>query len=469
MAEPAPEIIETAHEMVKAASRKSVQPIALLIFPPIYEFALYDLYIKPYALLRIGHWLVNCGYRVELLNCLDYQDPMTLSQMGAPKRRADGTGKFFRTRFPKPTALQNVPRPFFRYGIAQSCIEARLKKSEPDLILISSGLTYWYLGVQEVVTLCKHLRPHVPVVVGGTYATLCPEHCRQVIAPDYVIKGEAFPELLPVLEKLGLPRPGEPLTEDFLFCPEVLREAAVVRLNNGCPFRCAYSASHQLSGNFKTGDPERLFRQVYELATRLSIRHFSFLDDALLYHKEKSLIPFLKQIIASRLQINFYTPNALHLNQLDEELALLMKQAGFRNMHVGFESANPLFHQTTDQKLEVTKLRQGINALKKAGFTGREIKIYLLAGLPGQNWQEVEESIRYAAACQVKVYLSEFSPVPGTPLWEESVRLSAYPLAAEPLTHNNSIFPMEWSGFPLAQLSRLKRLTHELAALEQIN
>jgi radical SAM superfamily enzyme YgiQ (UPF0313 family) len=449
--------------MHNAQARSQKKPLALLIFPPVYEFALYDLYIKPYALLRIGKWLVESGFDVKVLNCLDYQEPRTLELLGAVKRQPDGTGKFFRSRAPKPAVLQNVPRHFFRYGILKEVIEKELQLAKPEIILISSGLTYWYWGVQEVVEACRKLLPRVPVVVGGPYATLCEEHCRQVLGPDYVVKGEALPGLIPVLQKLSLPYGKETLTEEFLVLPEILREAAVVRLNSGCPYRCDYCASHQLIGPYKQGCPERLFKQVEVLVTRYGIRQISFLDDALLFRKEKALIPFLNAIIESGLPVNFYTPNAMHLDLLDEELARLMKRAGFRTIFIGFESANPAFHETLDQKLDIGNLKQGVKYLKKAGFRDRDITVYILGGLPGQGYQEVEDSIRYAATFEINMVLAEFSPVPGTPLWNRSVEQSSYPLTTEPLTQNNSIFPLEWSGFPLEQLIRLKRLTKELA------
>jgi hypothetical protein len=61
------------------------------------------------------------------------------------------------------------------------------------------------------------------------------------------------------------------------------------------------------------------------------------------------------------------------------------------------------------------------------------------------------------------VRLAEYSPVPGTALWAESCRLSPFPLAEEPLTHNNSILPLRWAGLTLERLQALKDLARDLA------
>ena len=73
--------------------RKKDIPLALLIFPPIYDFALYDLFIKPYALLRIGKWLKKSGYKIKLVNYLRINDTAAVKKLGAPKRKKNGTGK----------------------------------------------------------------------------------------------------------------------------------------------------------------------------------------------------------------------------------------------------------------------------------------------------------------------------------------------------------------------------------------
>ena len=50
------------------------RPLVILIQPPVYDFAFYDLFIKPLALLRLGAWFQADGYRVEIINYLDYRE-----------------------------------------------------------------------------------------------------------------------------------------------------------------------------------------------------------------------------------------------------------------------------------------------------------------------------------------------------------------------------------------------------------
>lgn len=439
-----------------------MKPTVLFIFPPIYDFALYDLYLKPYALLKLGRWFAEGGYRVKFLNCLDYRDPLSRQQLGKPRRKADGTGKFFRQPVVKPAVLESVPRYYARYGILEAVIRMKIREARPDLILISSGMTYWYPGLREAARLAKEIWPQVPLVVGGIYATLCPEHCRRHIPADYVLSGPAFPRLPGILAELSLPAISNPPATSLLPLPEVLGDAAVLRINQGCPYRCRYCSSYALSGGFYAGDPKLAFREVESIYLKLGTKIFAFYDDALLVAKEEVMVPFLERIIAAGYPLAFYLPNAIHLDFMDESLAALMFRAGFRELRIGFESSRSEFHTYMDNKLDLNTFGAKIGLLKKAGFPSRAISLYILAGLPGQEKEEVAESIRYAATFGVNVCLAEYSPIPGSPLWEQSVAASSLPLAAEPLTHNNSILPLAWKGFTLTDLRQLKELALQL-------
>ena len=190
----------------------------------------------------------------------------------------------------------------------------------------------------------------------------------------------------------------------------------------------------------------------------LGTRNFAFYDDALLADKERGIVPFLKGVISSGLTLNFYLPNGVHLRFLDYKVARLMKLAGFREIRMGFESSDLAFHQESGNKLEIPMLAEGIKILTSAGFRSEEINVYILVGLPGQYREEVEESIAFATALGLRVRLASYSPVPGTTLWEKSIRLSPLPLTEDPLTHNNTLLPLQWSGLNLDDLRELKDL-----------
>jgi len=437
-------------------------PLALLLAPPVYDFALYDLFLKPFALCRLGAWLESCGFRVRLVNGLDYRDLQSSRQLGRPHREARGTGKLFRQVVPKPACLSWVRRHYARYGMLASSLDRELARGEPQLVLVSSGLTYWYPGVAEAIERARRLYPHAPVILGGIYATLCPAHARRVMEADFVVQGEAWPTLKDILARLGLPHGAPWLPEAFKPLPEALWECGVLRLNTGCPLRCRYCASPVLCPRFRRGEPGAAFAILEEMYRSLGTRTFAFYDDALLAEPQAVLVPFLERVLASGLQVSFYAPNGVHVAWLEPPLASLMYRAGFRELSLGVESSQQEFHRTLDRKLDPSRLPQALEALFSAGFDPRQITGYILAGLPGQRREEVEESLLRTAELGIRVQVAEYSPVPGTALWAEAVRRSRLPLEEEPLTHNNTLLPMQWAGLELEDLQRLKELARKL-------
>jgi radical SAM superfamily enzyme YgiQ (UPF0313 family) len=195
----------------------------------------------------------------------------------------------------------------------------------------------------------------------------------------------------------------------------------------------------------------------------LGTRNFAFYDDALLEDGERALFPLLDLIIAMNLPLSFFMPNAIHLARIDGSCAALLKRAGFREVRIGLESSSAEFHLQSGGKLRVEMLGQAVEELRNAGFTALQISVYLLAGLPGQSAEAVEQSIRYAASFGVRVQLAAYSPVPHTALWGRSVQTSFYPLEEEPLTHNNTIVPLQWDRFRPTDLQRLRRLAREVS------
>ena len=440
------------------------KPSALLIAPPVYDFALFDLFLKPYALLKIGAFLIENGYDVNLINCLDYKDEETLKSFSKPRRKENGTGKFFRQRAETPEILSGYGKYLFRYGITGESIDYKLRTLErrPDIVLVSSGMTYWYPGVREAVERVRQVWPDVKVAVGGIYATLMPEHCSSAVAPDFVIKGDAQGEngLNAVLGTLGLPLCSRPWSDNMMLHP-VLEDAAVIRINRGCPYSCHYCASACIS-SFEPGRAEKAFDDLMRIHRQYGTRNFAFYDDALLINKEKIFIPFLEMVEKSGIGFNFYLPNALHLDRLDFETAELMYRCGFREIRIGFESSDAVFHEKNDNKLNLGTFGEKVDMLFRSGFTKENLGIYVLAGLPGQYAEEVERSIRYLAEFGLRGNIAEFSTVPGTEVWAECVKKSIFPLESEPVCHNNSIFPMQWEGFTMEDMARLKRLSKTL-------
>lgn len=440
----------------------------LLINPWIHDFAAFDYWIKPLGLLYIGSLLRKNGYHVEFIDCLDPWNPQMREALSprSPRRFADGQGKYFRETIAKPAALTTIPKNYHRYGLAPHIFrEMLMNVPSPQLIMVTSMMTYWYPGVVEAINIVKEMMPGLPVALGGNYATLCPHHASRSGA-DFVISGNGEEAIAALLKKVfahDLPFKSDPGNLDSLPYPayDLINhpDQLPIMTSRGCPFTCTYCASGILNPSFLRRDPDKVFAELQFWQQSLTIHNFSLYDDAFLVEPQQMAIPLLKEIIKHRLPGKFHCPNGLHLREVNDEIAGLLFKAGFKTMRFGFETADGNRQRKTGGKVTNNDLQQAVQCLTKAGYRGEEIGIYLLCGMPGQAAAEVRESILFVKSCGARPILAEYSPIPGTALWDAAVQVSPFDIEAEPLYHNNTLLPCQGNDFTYEMYRSLKLLT----------
>ncbi len=189
----------------------------------------------------------------------------------------------------------------------------------------------------------------------------------------------------------------------------------------------------------------------------MGVRDFAFYDDALLVNADTHLKVILREIIKSGINVRFHCPNGIHSRFMDDELAGLMKQAGFTTLRLSLETVNAARQAATGGKVTSDIIKSAINNLKDKGFSKEQIGVYLMYGLPGQKLQEVREGVDFLKGLGVRIHLTEFSPIPGTQCWEELKGAGIITDELDPLLTNNSVFTYLYAGYDLAELQRLKQ------------
>ena len=443
---------------------KTDRPHILLVNPWIHDFAAYDVWAQPLGLLQLGAGLRRHGCRISYIDCLDRFHPRA---PGADPGRRNGRGPYMKTPLPAPPGLETLPRRFSRYGIPTDWFERDLRAlSPPDLIMVTSVMTYWYPGVAETVRALKQVFPTTPLVLGGIYATLCRAHAETHIGADTVVSGPVDRGLLAILEAhIGFqtqpafdfedlddwPYPAFDLQHQIAYIP--------VLTSLGCPFRCDYCAAHRLQPRRRRRDPLAVVAELEYWHRRYGVRDFVFYDDALLVDADTHALPLLEALVRRTAGLRFHTPNALHIREISPQIAVLMRRSGFATVRLGLETAAPDDGTRLDRKLARHDFESAARNLLAAGFSAHEVGAYLLAGLPDQSLNALEDAILSVKAMGIRPILAYYTPIPHTALWERAVAVSRYDLEADPIYTNNAIFPCQREAFSWEALARLKRLT----------
>jgi radical SAM superfamily enzyme YgiQ (UPF0313 family) len=417
----------------------------ILINPWIYDFAAYDLWSQPLGLLYLASFLRYNGFNISYLDCLRAAESNAETKPGKY-----GIGKYQREVVSKPEILKDIPRKYARYGITEQEFLRRLAAvPQPDAILITSIMTYWYPGPQHVVELAKRMYPDVPIILGGIYATLLPQHARTVIQPDYIIQGPGEWQVLKILaDILDLDLATEPSFKNLDDYPYPaldliphLRYQCIITAR-GCPFDCSFCAQKQISMQFKQRKPDQVLKEMTSHYNKFKKRDFAFYDDALFVRKEKHIKVILNKIIESRFPFRLHTPNGLFAKEIDEELAVLMYKSNFKTIRLSFETVNENRQKDMFDKISNQGMKEAVRNLVFAGYRAKEIEAYIIMGLPEQTLEEIIESIIFINNLGVKVKLASFSPIPGTLDFKRAVQSGKISKDIDPLLTNNTIFPL---------------------------
>jgi len=446
---------------------KTDLPRILCVNPWIHDFAAFDFWAKPLGLLSLAAILRENSLEVSYIDCMDRFHPREDRPV---KVLWDGRGPFRKTPIPLPREIEGlvpeIGQPFSRYGIEPEWFYRDLKNLPgPDLIFVTSLMTYWATGVRETIEMIKKVFPDVPVILGGIYAGLCHDHAKTYSLADRVVTGpgEACLKSL-IREFMGIDLKFIPDPHDLDTFPfpalDLQHHLAYVPImtSRGCPFSCEYCASSFLEPTLRRRSPENVFQEIQHWHHGHSIKNFAFYDDALLVKGPSHAFPLFEKIIDSKMELNFHTPNAVHIREITREAADLMFRAGFKTIRLGLETTNFSQARNHDIKVKENEFFMAVKNLKNAGFDAKQLGAYLLCGLPNQDYEEVAASMEVVNKTGIIPVLAYYTPIPHTPMWEDAVENARFDLTKHPVFTNNTLFPCVKSHEDLNRISQLKNM-----------
>lgn len=389
------------------------------INPPVFDFTFFDLWAKPLGLLFLLDFLRRRGNSVSLIDCI---------AEGAEGTLTWGRNTIRKKEIRKPAPLRNIPRRYHHFGLDEEAFLSRLRGQEtPDYILVTSGMTYWYEGAFRAIKLVRQIFPTVPIILGGTYARLCPDHA--------LFSGAEFIQT-------------EPLDFDFTSPALDLYSAsgyAILLSSIGCPLHCDYCASKKLFPVFRPRPLDEVLQDLRLQMKEGGIHNGAFYDDALLYRKKERFYPLCSALKKEFSSLTWHTPNGLSVREIDQECADVLMDTGFQTLRLSLESIDPSLLGKSSFKATADEYLRALECLKRAGYDSSRIETYILAGLPGQTVSSVAETIDFVHSAGGVPKLAEFSPVPGTPAFEEAAA-KIPELREEPLLANKTVYSSYISG-----------------------
>ena len=347
-------------------------------------------------------------------------------------------------------------------------LEAAIKQishDKPDYVGISCLAVEYSRHAHALADGIKTVLPVTPVILGGVYCTLLPEHAMEDSSIDYCVLGEGelvLGQLLDCLERNLLPdhldgvayrkngrviiRPQREFIQDLdldalplpafdlvdfnkycwveeKFSFTDTRDAlpvAKIYTSRGCPIGCNFCAVEHIAGRkFRARSVNSVLDEIQFMIDTYGVKEIVFYDDNLILDRERA-----KRLFQGMIDRNFnikFKPANIAVYALDRELLELMKQAGCTTLVFAIESAsNRVLHEIMGKKpLQIEKVQGIVEYAKELGF--RCAALFVI-GNPGETWDEIRQTFAYAESLEIYCHFSIATPLPKTRLYHEALQ-----------------------------------------------
>jgi anaerobic magnesium-protoporphyrin IX monomethyl ester cyclase len=181
----------------------------------------------------------------------------------------------------------------------------------------------------------------------------------------------------------------------------------------GCPYHCNWCAKPIWGQRYHSRSPENVVAEIKWLKQHYRPDHIWFADD-ILGLKPGWIERFAALLQAADAVLPFKCLQRADL--VNEKTAAALKAAGCQTVWVGAESGSQKILDAMDKGDTVADMHNAVRQLRTVGI---EIGFFLQFGYPGENWEDVQQTLRMVReAAPDDIGISVSYPMPGTKFFE---------------------------------------------------
>jgi radical SAM superfamily enzyme YgiQ (UPF0313 family) len=299
-------------------------------------------------------------------------------------------------------------------------------EAEADIV----GITGYIVHKARMLEMAAEFRRRGRfVVIGGPYASLCPEDLRGKCDVLFVDEAEeTWPQFLADFEAGAWKTEYRPAEKpDMTLSPtprfDLLKlehyHAATVQFARGCPFRCEFCDIIVVYGRRpRVKAVAQVMAEIQEVH-RLGARQCFLVDDNFIGNKNvaKDLLRELATWSeAHDHSMSFQTEVSLNV-ATDDELLELLRAANFTTIFIGIESPRVASLQETQKHQNIRG--DMLENVRKIQSYGIQVQAGMIVGFDADDESIFEEQLRFIQAARVPVSMTGMlQAMPKTPLHE---------------------------------------------------
>lgn len=343
--------------------------------------------VQPFGLLRLASWFRSEGCEVSFVDCIG-DSSLRGSSLRRHVRKVLKCGNF---------EQEGISKEIYHFGMDATELEARLRTlPTPDLIGIGTIFTWHSDATAEVVAVCRKVFPSAHILIGGNFATLCPDEAAKLGADD-VFVGDLEPARW------------QPTAIDLVNDTE----SDFIRMIKGCPNKCSYCVTNVLNENrVRTRPIEDVLAEITFKISANKTSTFVFYDDYILYQPSRFIYPLLDRLAEARLGINIEFALGFAAHQVKEAFADRLRNAGCERVVLALETIRDTESKEMHRPHHITEFIRAVELLKSRGFSGRNLRAFYLIGLPGQTLDEILRAILFMYSHGIMPTLTTYTLTP---------------------------------------------------------
>lgn len=387
----------------------------LLVDPPFQRFIGFYRFYFPLGLTYLAAVLKQAGHEVLIYDA--EHDPSCISP--SVKDTAENHHLYIK-------ALNDDANPVWSEYV-------RLLNDFKPQIVGFSVLSAKLSSVIKMTKLTKEHDQNIVVVTGGEHVSARPQDVL-LNGADYVVCGEGeqgIVRLVQTIEEGGCPPQiiTSPLTEELDVIPfpaiECLQTVATYRpidfglmvSSRGCPFACTFCGLCLMWGRkVRNHSINRIIQEMTYRMDRYGTRHFSFRNGTFTLDR-KRVIDFCNRLLICGLDVEWEC--LTRVDAIDEDLLRIMKDAGCTTIRIGVESGNEEVLRYMNKNITLAQIRRAARMLNRSGIFW---SAYFMLGVPIETERTIQSTIDFINEIRPHfVTLAKFTPLPGTPMYQEVV------------------------------------------------